>query len=131
MKVLHFVPIVIVIFSLFSCILGVFKEFKGKLISSSILDKDVLDNLISKCILTVDDREEIYNVADQASRNQKVLEILMKRPYNTFNMLVEALKDTQQDEFVASMKAQVSNKDLTLQNLLITDDIEGISHLTN
>lgn len=79
----------------------------------------------------MDDREDIYNVADQASRNQKVLEILMNRPYNTFNVFVEALKDTQQDEFVASIKAQVSDKDLTLQNLLITDDIEGISHLTN
>lgn len=108
-------------------ILGVFNEFKDRLIRSSILDKDVLDNLISKCVLTLDDREEIYNVVDQASRNQKVLEILMNRPYNTFNMFVEAMRHTQQDEFVESMKTQVSDKDMALQNLLITDDIEGIS----
>ncbi|CAG2198306.1 unnamed protein product [Mytilus edulis] len=76
---------------------GDFMEFlKDKLIHSTILDKEVLDNLITKCVLTLDDREEIINCNNQLSRNKKLLKILNHRPYNTLGGLVEAMKESDQ-----------------------------------
>lgn len=88
-----------------------------------------MDNLISKCVLTLDDREEIASFPDQSSRNQKLLEILIHRPYNTFGILVDAMKDTGHDEFVKIMKAKMSDKDLdtSIQKLPYKVEILGIA----
>ncbi|CAC5380301.1 unnamed protein product [Mytilus coruscus] len=112
---------------------GAFKEFKDKLVYSTILDKEVLDNLISKCILTVDDREEIDSFTDQLSRNQKLLEILMHRPYNTFNIFVEAMKESEQEcntLLVADLESIVTDKILILKNVPTQDDIAGVDKQT-
>ncbi|CAG2198304.1 unnamed protein product [Mytilus edulis] len=106
-----------------------YQEFKNYLINSTILDTDVLDNLISKCILTLDDREEIDSLSDQSNRNQKLLEILMHRPYNTFFVFVEAMKNSDQkchSSLVERMEAKVLDKDLTLQKAQLTDETTGI-----
>lgn len=109
--------------------LGAFKGFKDELIHSTILDKEVLDNLISNCVLTLDDKEEIISFADQSSRNRKFYEIIMQRPYNTFNMFVEAMKESDQEchsSLVVNMKAMFSNKVLIEQNIPYNEDIAGI-----
>ncbi|XP_063437940.1 uncharacterized protein LOC134718983 [Mytilus trossulus] len=106
-----------------------YQEFKVDLIQSTILDTDVLDNLISKCILTLDDREEIDSLLDQSNRNQKLLEILMHRPYNTFPDFVETMKKSDQkchSSLVERMEAKVLDKDLTLQKAQLTDETTGI-----
>ncbi|CAC5380299.1 unnamed protein product [Mytilus coruscus] len=92
---------------------GTFNKLKDELLRSSILDREVLDNLISKCVLLLDDKEEIDSFPDQLSRNQKLLEILMHRPYNTFNMFVEAVKESDQQchtSLVVNMESRFSDK---------------------
>ncbi|CAC5360487.1 unnamed protein product [Mytilus coruscus] len=108
-----------------------YQEFKVDLIESTILDTDVLDNLISKCVITLDDREEIDSLSDQSNRNHKLLEILMHRPYNTFTVFVEAMKNSDQKchtSLVERMEAKVLDKDLTLQNAQLTDETTGIKN---
>ncbi|XP_052084022.1 uncharacterized protein LOC127721325 isoform X2 [Mytilus californianus] len=105
-----------------------YQEFKVDLIQSTILDTDVLDNLISKCVLTLDDREEIDSLSDQSNRNQKLLEIVMHRPYNTFTIFVDAMKNSDQKchtSLVERMEAIVLDKDLTLRNAQLTDETTG------
>ncbi|VDI31749.1 Hypothetical predicted protein [Mytilus galloprovincialis] len=112
---------------------GAFKEFKDTLVRCTILDKEVLDNLISKCIMTVDDRDDIDSLAEQSSRNQRLLEILMHRPYNAFNIFVEAMKESDQQchtQLVTNMEAIVTDKVLTLKNVPQKDEIAGIEKQT-
>ncbi|XP_076080667.1 uncharacterized protein LOC143051655 [Mytilus galloprovincialis] len=106
---------------------GDFMEFlKDKLIHSTILDKEVLDNLITKCVLTLDDREEIINCNNQLSRNKKLLKILNHRPYNTLGGLVEAMKESDQRShslLLSKMEAKVEDNVMTLQNAPIIDGV--------
>jgi len=53
----------------------------------------VADLLISRCVLTVSDREEIMKKDTQPGRNRTLLNILLKRPYNTFQHLKDALRE--------------------------------------
>ncbi|CAC5360488.1 unnamed protein product [Mytilus coruscus] len=105
---------------------GDFMEFKDKLIHSTILDIEVLDNLISKCVLTLDDREEIINSNNQSSRNKKLLKILNHRPYNTLGGLVEAMKESDQKShtlLLSKMEAKVEDNVMTLQNAPLIDGL--------
>ena len=51
------------------------------------------DLLISRCVLTVSDREEIMKKDTQPDRNRTLLNILLKRPYETFQHLKDALRE--------------------------------------
>ncbi|CAG2206140.1 unnamed protein product [Mytilus edulis] len=105
---------------------GGFNEFKDELMRSTILDEEVLDILISKCVLILDDKDEIDSFPDQSSRNNKLLEILMHRPYHTFTLFVEALKESDQKchiALVANMMTKVTDKSLTLQHVQHKEDI--------
>jgi hypothetical protein len=53
----------------------------------------VADLLISRCVLTVSDREEIMKKDTQPDRNRTLLNILLKRPYETFQHLKDALRE--------------------------------------
>lgn len=80
--------------------------------------------------MTVDDREDIDSLTEQSSRNQRLLEILMHRPYNTFNIFVEAVKESDQQchtQLVTNMEAIVTDKVLTLKNVPQKDEIAGRS----
>ncbi|CAG2198315.1 unnamed protein product [Mytilus edulis] len=104
-------------------------EFKDKLIHSTMLDKEVLDNLISKCVLTLDDREEIVNCDNQSSRNKKLLKLLINRPYNTLGILVEAMKESEQKShtlLLSKMEAKVEDNVMTLQNAPLIDGLSVI-----
>ncbi|XP_052073712.1 uncharacterized protein LOC127711644 [Mytilus californianus] len=54
----------------------------------------VLDNLISRCILMIEDREEIIKPATQSERNKVLLDILTERPYGTFKVFKDVLKES-------------------------------------
>lgn len=62
-------------------------------VESTELDKLVLDNLISKCILMIEDREEIIKPIKQNKRNKVLLAILLERPYETFRLFKDVLKE--------------------------------------
>jgi hypothetical protein len=53
----------------------------------------VADLLVSRCVLTVSDREEIMKKDTQPDRNRTLLNILLKRPYETFQHLKDALRE--------------------------------------
>ncbi|CAC5406431.1 unnamed protein product [Mytilus coruscus] len=62
------------------------------LLNITVLDKIVLDNLISSCILMIEDREEIIKPTTQRERNKVLLDILTERPYGTFQAFKDILK---------------------------------------
>ncbi|CAG2203373.1 unnamed protein product [Mytilus edulis] len=64
------------------------------LLTKTVLDKTVLDSLISRCVLMIEDRDEIIKPATQTERNKVLLDILTKRPYGTFNVLKDVLKES-------------------------------------
>ena len=84
--------------NIYKCISGKaespMKLFYDEVISKTTLDKDVLDELISCCILMTDDRAEIVQSSILADRNKTLLDILLTRPYNTFTALVNVLAES-------------------------------------
>ncbi|XP_071152333.1 uncharacterized protein [Mytilus edulis] len=74
---------------------GLFPYY-DELINQTVLDKMVLDNLISRCILMIEDREEIIKPTTQRERNRVLLNILTKRPYGTTEVLKDVLQESNQ-----------------------------------
>ncbi|VDI47227.1 acetoacetyl-CoA synthetase, partial [Mytilus galloprovincialis] len=67
------------------------------LLHTTVLDKMVLDNLISRCVLMIEDREEIIKPTTQSERNRVLLDILTVRPYGTFHVLKDVLQESYPD----------------------------------
>ena len=55
----------------------------------------VLDILISLCIVVIEDREEIEQSATQLQRNNTLINIIMNRPYPTFEIFIDALAESE------------------------------------
>ncbi|XP_063448222.1 uncharacterized protein LOC134727766 [Mytilus trossulus] len=64
------------------------------LLDNTVLDKLVLDNLISRCIIMIEDREEIIKPTTQRERNKVLLDILNDRPYPTFHLFKDVLQES-------------------------------------
>ncbi|CAC5359967.1 unnamed protein product [Mytilus coruscus] len=75
----------------------IFGKFELRLKETTFLYTNILDHLISKCILSTQDREEIFKQETQSQRNAQLLYILKRQPYDTFYFLVEALKEDKDD----------------------------------
>ncbi|XP_052075430.1 ankyrin-3-like [Mytilus californianus] len=73
---------------------GLFRYYDD-LLDNTVLDKKVLDNLISRCILMIEDREEIIKPTTQRERNKILLDILTERPYDTFYLFKDVLKESE------------------------------------
>ncbi|CAG2200682.1 unnamed protein product [Mytilus edulis] len=69
--------------------------YYDELLDNTVLDKIVLDNLISRCILMIDDREEIIKPTTQRERNKVLLDILSERPYPTFQLFKDVLQESE------------------------------------
>ncbi|VDI16414.1 Hypothetical predicted protein, partial [Mytilus galloprovincialis] len=69
-------------------------HFYDKIIQDTILDKDVLDLLISKCILSIEDRAEIKHYPKPSDRNKCILDLLLQRPEDSYSVLLEVLKES-------------------------------------
>ncbi|XP_076116866.1 uncharacterized protein LOC143084339 [Mytilus galloprovincialis] len=69
-------------------------HFYDKIKQDAILDKDVLDKLISRCILGIDDRAEIEHYHRQSDRNKCILDLLIQRPQDSYSVLLEVLKES-------------------------------------
>ncbi|XP_071148490.1 uncharacterized protein [Mytilus edulis] len=82
------------------------KHFYSDILTCTILDKNVLDELISRCILTIDDREEIIKPASQTERNKILLDLLISRPYDLLNLFIVILKQSDPDN--SNVQALVS-----------------------
>ncbi|VDI09526.1 Hypothetical predicted protein [Mytilus galloprovincialis] len=87
-----------------------------ELINQTVLDKIVLDNLISRCILMIEDREEIIKPTTQRERNRLLLDILTDRPYDTFHVFKDVLKESEPhnsdvQELISRMQCTVNRDD--------------------
>ncbi|XP_076083582.1 uncharacterized protein LOC143054460 [Mytilus galloprovincialis] len=69
-------------------------HFYDKIIQDTILDKDVLDLLISKCILRIEDRAQIEHHPKPSDRNKCILDILIQRPEDSYSVLLQVLKES-------------------------------------
>ncbi|CAG2184366.1 unnamed protein product [Mytilus edulis] len=69
--------------------------YYDELLDNTVLDKMVLDNLISRCILMIEDREEIIKPTTQRERNKVLLDILTERPYPTFHLFKDVLQESE------------------------------------
>ncbi|CAG2226328.1 NAB [Mytilus edulis] len=70
-------------------------RYYDELLDNTVLDKMVLDNLISRCILMIEDREEIIKPTTQRERNKVLLDILSERPYPTFQLFKDVLQESE------------------------------------
>ncbi|XP_076105812.1 uncharacterized protein LOC143074149 [Mytilus galloprovincialis] len=69
--------------------------YYDELLDNTVLDKMVLDNLISRCIIMIEDREEIIKPTTQRERNKILLDILTERPYPTFHLFKDVLLESE------------------------------------
>ncbi|VDI08590.1 Hypothetical predicted protein [Mytilus galloprovincialis] len=69
-------------------------HFYDQIIQDTILDNEVLDLLISRCILRKEDRAEIEHHPRQSDRNKCILDFLILRPEDSYNVLLEVLKES-------------------------------------
>ncbi|CAG2198639.1 unnamed protein product [Mytilus edulis] len=94
---------------------GLFPYY-DELINQTVLDKMVLDNLISRCILMIEDREEIIKPTTQRERNKVLLDILTDRPYDVNDNAIRMQKN-----YTLLVNNIVSTTDVT--DYLIGEDI--------
>ncbi|CAC5404458.1 unnamed protein product [Mytilus coruscus] len=88
-------------------------RYYNELLDNIVLDKMVLDNLISRCILMIEDREEIIKPSTQRERNKVLLDILTERPYPTFHLFKDVLLESEPNnrnvqELVSTMQSTES-----------------------
>ncbi|VDI14709.1 Hypothetical predicted protein [Mytilus galloprovincialis] len=65
-----------------------------QIIQDTILDNEVLDLLISRCILRKEDRAEIEHHPRQSDRNKCILDLLILRQEDSYSVLLEVLKES-------------------------------------
>ncbi|CAG2229613.1 unnamed protein product [Mytilus edulis] len=95
----------------------------GEFLHNVTLDTTVLDGLISKCILTIGDREEITKQPSLSERNRMILNILIARPYSTFETLTEELINFERSkkDLVSKLKNYDCPGDISLPSLTTID----------
>ncbi|CAG2185971.1 unnamed protein product [Mytilus edulis] len=102
--------------------------YYDELINQTVLDKMVLDNLISRCILMIEDREEIIKPTTQRERNKVLLDILTDRPYGTFQVFKDVLKESDPhnsdvQELISRMQCTVnSDENMSCHEINVNDN---------
>ncbi|CAG2214275.1 unnamed protein product [Mytilus edulis] len=106
---------------------GLFPYY-DELINQTVLDKIVLDNLISRCILLIEDREEIIKPTTQRERNRVLLNVLTDRPYDTFHVFKDVLKESDPhnsdiQELISRMQCTVnSDENMSFHEINVNDN---------
>ncbi|VDI40818.1 Hypothetical predicted protein [Mytilus galloprovincialis] len=82
-----------------------------------------MDGLISKCYLTIEDREEIMSQPRQPQRNRMIIDILIARPYRTFKTFTKEVIDFDwsKRDIVSKLKDYETNGDKLLPLVKIID----------
>ncbi|XP_063405165.1 uncharacterized protein LOC134688397 [Mytilus trossulus] len=66
-------------------------SYYHELVNNTILDGAVLDDLISKGIISIDEREKVKRCPNQSARNEMIIDLLKSRPCNVRDTLIDAL----------------------------------------
>ncbi|XP_052088568.1 uncharacterized protein LOC127725549 [Mytilus californianus] len=65
-----------------------------ELVNNTTLDGSVLDCLISKGVISLEEREKVKRCPNQSARNKMIIDLLMNRPYNVRDTLIDALRNS-------------------------------------
>lgn len=95
-------------------------HFYDKIIQDTILDKGVLDKLISKCILGIDDRAEIEHHPRISDRNKCILELLIQRTQDPYSVLLEVIKEspTCPKDLIGCMDGQTTHQKVVSHSII-------------
>jgi hypothetical protein len=85
-----------------------------RVIITSIKHEKIIDHLISKGILTVDDRQIIEANPAQSSKNRKLLEILLQGAQNGLDEFLVALR---LDEVYTDLAEQIEKTNVELAEI--------------
>ncbi|CAG2206753.1 unnamed protein product [Mytilus edulis] len=95
-------------------------HFYDKIIQDTILDKDVLDLLISRFILMIEDRTKIEQHPKPSDRNKCILDLLIQRPEDSYSVLLEVLKEspTCSKDLIECMEGQTTHQEVVSQSIV-------------
>ncbi|CAC5422500.1 unnamed protein product [Mytilus coruscus] len=108
-------------------------HFYDQIIQDTILDTEVLDLLISRCILLKEDREEIEHHPRQSDRNKCILDLIIQRPHDSFSLLFEVLKDSRtcSKDLIERMEGQLfSNRKVLSQSKIKSCEVLDLDQRT-
>ncbi|CAG2210516.1 unnamed protein product [Mytilus edulis] len=101
--------------------------FYDQIIQDTILDNEVLDLLISRCILRKEDRAEIEHHPRQSDRNKCILDFLILRPEDSYSVLLEVLKEssTCSKDLIECMEGQLYSHHKVVSKSKVRSSITG------
>ncbi|CAG2209439.1 unnamed protein product [Mytilus edulis] len=102
-------------------------HFYDQIIQDTILDNEVLDLLISRCILRKEDRAEIEHHPRQSDRNKCILDFLILRPEDSYSVLLEVLKEssTCSKDLIECMEGQLYSHHKVVSKSKVRSSITG------
>ncbi|XP_071138342.1 uncharacterized protein [Mytilus edulis] len=102
-------------------------HFYDQIIQDNVLDNEVLDLLISRCILRKEDRAEIEHLPRQSDRNKCILDLLIIRPEQSYSVLLEVLKEssTCSKDLIECMEGQLYSHHTVVSRSKVRSSITG------
>ncbi|XP_052067016.1 uncharacterized protein LOC127706426 isoform X2 [Mytilus californianus] len=97
-----------------------------QMIIQEISVSKVLDQMMTHCMLTSDDRRHIEQHVRHADQNQALLDIIIDRNRSTFNVFIDALRESENDGIAELLSCDL--EDITEDTR--TAQIEGLSAWT-
>ncbi|XP_071121311.1 uncharacterized protein [Mytilus edulis] len=86
----------------------------------------ILDQMMTHCMLSIEDRRHIEQHVKQTEQNQALLDIIINRNRSTFNVFIDALRDSGYDDIVELLSSDL--EDTTVDTR--TAQMEGLSAWT-
>ncbi|OPL33142.1 neuralized pats1, partial [Mytilus galloprovincialis] len=86
----------------------------------------ILDQMMTHCMLSIEDRRHIEQHVKQTEQNQALLDIIINRNRSTFNVFIDALRESGYDDIVELLSCDL--EDITVETR--TTEMEGLSAWT-
>ncbi|VDH99488.1 Hypothetical predicted protein [Mytilus galloprovincialis] len=100
-----------------------------QIIIQEISVSQILDQMMTHCSLSIDDRRHIEQHVQQIEQNKALLDIVIDRNRYTFNVFIDALRESKYDDMVDLLSSDL--EDITVDTPCIrTAQMEGLSAWT-
>ncbi|XP_076115645.1 uncharacterized protein LOC143083262 [Mytilus galloprovincialis] len=97
-----------------------------QMIMQEICVGKILDQMMTHCMLSIEDRRHIEQHVKQTEQNQALLDIIINRNRSTFNVFIDALRESGYDDIVELLSCDL--EDTTVDTR--TSQMEGLSAWT-
>ncbi|VDI63720.1 Hypothetical predicted protein [Mytilus galloprovincialis] len=97
-----------------------------QMIIQEISVSKILDQMMTHCMLSIEDRRHIEQHVKQTEQNKSLLDIIIERNRSTFNVFIDALRDSGYDDIVKLLSCDL--EDTTVDTR--TTQMEGLSAWT-